>query len=62
MIKMCLNLINSQYKSIKEVETLLNNEYLELTETDIINMKDNRQEIEKALENAQELNDIMLLA
>ena len=59
---MCLNLINSQYKSIKEVETLLNNEYLELTETDIINMKDNRQEIEKALENAQELNDIMLLA
>lgn len=59
---MCLNLVNSQYKNIKEVETLLNNEYLELTETDIINMKDNRQEIEKALENAQELNDIMLLA
>ena len=58
---MCLNLVNSQYKSISEVESLLNNEYLTLTEQDIINMKDNREEIEQKLEAVEEWNDFMRL-
>lgn len=58
---MCLNLINSQYKSISEVETLLNSKILKLTETDIINMKNNREEIEHQLEIEQDYNDMMRL-
>lgn len=50
MIKMCLNLINSQYKGIDEVEYLLNNGYHNLTEEKIISMKNNRTEIEKQLD------------
>lgn len=47
---MCLNLINSQYKGIDEVEYLLNNGYHNLTEEKIISMKNNRTEIEKQLD------------
>lgn len=41
---MCLNLINSQYKTISEVEYLLNNE---ISEKRIIAAKDSRKEINK---------------
>ena len=58
---MCLNLINSQYRNISEVETLLNSKILKLTETDIINMKNNRDEIEHQLEIEQEYQDVMRL-
>lgn len=50
MIKMCLYLVGSKYQSIEEVEQLLNCTDLKLTEKDIINMKDNREEIDKQLE------------
>lgn len=43
---MCLNLVNSQYKSISEVEYLLNNER---TEEEIIKAKDSRKEINRLL-------------
>lgn len=43
---MCLYLVNSQYKSIDEVEKLLNSN---ITEKDIIAIKDNRKEILKQL-------------
>ncbi len=46
MIKMCLNLIGSQYKSISEVEQLLNNG---ITEQEIIEIKDNREAIEQKI-------------
>lgn len=49
MIKMCLNLIGSQYKNIAEVEHLMYNGYHELEEEQIIKIKDNRSEIEKQL-------------
>ena len=47
---MCLYLVGSKYQSIEEVEQLLNCTDLKLTEKDIINMKDNREEIDKQLE------------
>lgn len=50
MFKMCLNLINSQYKGIDEVEYLLNNE---TTEEEIIKAKDNRKEINRLLSLAE---------
>lgn len=46
---MCLNLFNSQFKSIKEVEYILNNEWYKVTENDVIEMKDNRDKIESTL-------------
>lgn len=55
---MCLNLVNSQFKSIDEVETLLNRTTCKLTEQDIINMKDNRQEIKKQLRISKQLTEI----
>jgi len=58
---MCLNLINSQYRNISEVETLLNSKILKLTENDIINMKNNRDEIEHQLEIEQEYQDVIRL-
>ena len=50
MFKMCLNLINSQYKNIEEVEYLLDNE---TTEEEIIKAKDNRKEINRLLSLAE---------
>lgn len=47
---MCLNLFNSQFKGTKEVEYLLNNKWYKVSEEDIIEMKDNRDKIESALE------------
>ena len=57
---MCLNLIGSKFQSIKEVETILNSG-LNITEQDIIEMKDNRQEIEQALQSAQSYKEIVTL-
>lgn len=57
---MCLNLINSQYKSISEVEELLNNGY-RMTEEKIIAMKDDREEIDrniKLMKGVKELIDL----
>lgn len=50
MFKMCLNLINSQYKNIEEVEYLLDNE---TTEEEIIKAKDSRKEINRLLSLAE---------
>lgn len=47
---MCLNLINSQYKNIEEVEYLLDNE---TTEEEIIKAKDSRKEINRLLSLAE---------
>lgn len=47
---MCLNLIGSQYKSISEVEYLLNND---IKEKQIIGAKNNRQEIERLIQVAE---------
>lgn len=47
---MCLNLINSQYRSISEVEYLLDNE---TTEEEIIKAKNNRKEINRLLSLAE---------
>lgn len=47
---MCLNLFGSQYKGIKEVEYLLNNPWHQIPEEEVIEMKDNRDKIESALE------------
>lgn len=55
---MCLNLIGSKFQSIKEVETILNSG-LNITEQDIIEMKDNRQEIEQALQSAKSYQEII---
>lgn len=45
---MCLNLKGSQYRSIDEVENLLENGY-NMTEEKILAMKDDRDEIEKQI-------------
>lgn len=55
MIKMCLNLKGSQYKSISEVEHLMNNGIWDITEEKILEMKDNREEIENTLDTIDEL-------
>lgn len=52
---MCLNLINSQYRNIEEVEYLLDNE---TTEEDIIKAKDSRKEINRLL-NLAESNEYL---
>lgn len=52
MIRMCLYLINSQYKGIAEVEYLLSFGF-NMTEEKIIAMQNNREEIDKALELAE---------
>jgi len=57
---MCLNLKGSKFNNIKEVETLLN---MDVTETEIMAMKDNRELIEEELEIARskkELYDLYL--
>jgi len=46
---MCLYLIGSQFKNIQEVEYLMNNPYKQLTETQILDIKDNRKAINKEL-------------
>ncbi len=46
---MCLNLFGSQFKSIKEVEYILNNQWYKVTENDVMEMKDNRDKIEATL-------------
>lgn len=61
MFKMCLNLINSQYKSISEVERLLNRNNCKLTEEDIIAIKDNREAIEKELRVTDQMEEIDIL-
>lgn len=58
---MCLNLIGSQYNSISEIETLLESNYLNLTEKDIINMKNNRNEIDKQLRLNEQFIEIDIL-
>ena len=57
---MCLDLRNSQFKSIDEVETILNDCY-NATEQDIINMKDDRDAIEQALKDAQAYQELALI-
>jgi len=57
---MCLNLINSKFKSIQEVETLLNSE-LNIIKQDIIDMKDDRDAIEQALRDAESYQEILEL-
>lgn len=55
---MCLNLINSQYRSISEVEFLLDND---TTEKQIIEAKDSRREIKRLLkiaESTQYINEL----
>lgn len=55
---MCLNLINSQYRSISEVEFLLDND---TTEKQIIEAKDSRREIKRLLkiaESSQYINEL----
>lgn len=47
---MCLNLINSQYKNLEEVEYLLNSGK---TEEEIIKAKNSRKEIDKLLSIAE---------
>ena len=57
---MCLNLKGSKFNNIKEVETLLN---MEVTETEIMAMKDDRELIEKELglaSSKKELYDLYL--
>ena len=55
---MCLNLRNSKYRSIEEVEQLLNRNTCKLTEEKIIAIKDNREAIEKELRITQGLTEI----
>ncbi len=55
---MCLNLINSQYRSISEVEFLLDND---TTKKQIIEAKDSRREIKRLLkiaESTQYINEL----
>lgn len=47
---MCLNLFNSQFKSITEVEYILYNQYWKVSEKEVIDMKDNREKIEETIE------------
>lgn len=58
---MCLNLIGSKFKSISEVERLLNREQCRLTEQDIMRIKDNRKEIQKELRITQQMEEINIL-
>jgi len=57
---MCLNLIGSQFKSISEVETILNEGY-KMTEEKILAMKDNREEIEHQLKLIKSINELKAL-
>lgn len=55
---MCLYLIGSEYKNMAEVERLLNDKRLNLTEDDILRMKNNRRLIEYSLENVEYCDDL----
>lgn len=55
---MCLNLINSKFESIDEVETILYDGY-NVTEQDIIEMKDDRTAIEQALKDAKAYQEML---
>ena len=55
---MCLYLVGSKFKTIEEVNTLLNRKQLKLTEEDIINMKDNRKEINRQLKITKSIKEI----
>jgi len=57
---MCLNLINSKFESIDEVETILYDGY-NVTEQDIIEMKDDRTAIEQALKDAKAYQEMLSL-
>ena len=57
---MCLNLINSKFESIDEVETILYDGY-NVTEQDIIEMKDDRTAIEQALKDAKAYQEMLTL-
>jgi len=57
---MCLYLVGSQFKNIKEVETILNDSY-NATEQDIIDMKDDRTAIEQALSDAKGYQKILAI-
>lgn len=52
---MCLNLIGSKFNNMKEVETLLN---MNVTETEIKAMKNNRELIEKELRLARSKKEV----
>ena len=55
MIKMCLNLIGSQYRSITEVEQLIKNG---TTEQEILEIKDNREAIEQKIRLQQSRKEV----
>ena len=46
---MCLDLRNSKFKSVDEVERLLSNGFHDYSETEVINMKDSRKTINDCL-------------
>ncbi len=52
---MCLNLIGSKFNNINEVEFLLN---MNVTEDEIITIKDNRELIEKKLKLTQSKKEL----
>lgn len=53
---MCLNLIGSKFRSISEVEELLNSN--RITEEKIIQIKDNRDEIEYNLDLVRQFEEL----
>lgn len=55
MDKMCLNLKESKFNNINEVEQLLN---MNVTETEIIAIKDNRELIENELKLARSKKEV----
>ena len=58
---MCLDLRNSQYKSIEEVERLLSNGFKDYTEKEIINMKNSRKTINESLKLVKQMEEIIMM-
>lgn len=58
---MCLNLRNSQFKNINEVEQLIYRKVHPLTDAEIYAIADDRKTIEKELNKTNAINDIIRL-
>ena len=58
---MCLNLRGSKFKSIEEVERLLNNGFKDFTEKQIKEMKNSRKTINESLKLVKQYEQITMM-
>lgn len=61
MIKMCIRISESKFKSIKEINALYNCKELKLSYIDLENMKNDRKTINKKLKLAEQFKIMALM-